>query len=46
MVQYDVGRLVVLDEASSVVGLLSRSDVLRMLYGERAQRACGMQVRP
>jgi predicted transcriptional regulator len=39
MVQYDVGRLVVLDEASSVVGLLSRSDVLRMLYGERAQRA-------
>jgi tRNA nucleotidyltransferase (CCA-adding enzyme) len=36
MVKEDIGRLPVLDEDEQLVGLVSRSDVLRILYGPKA----------
>ncbi len=33
MVKEDIGRLPVLDEDDRLVGLVSRHDVLRILYG-------------
>ena len=39
MVMHDIGRLPVLDRDDKIMGLVSRHDVLRALYGTRAQSA-------
>ena len=41
MVKEDIGRLPVLDEDGKLVGLVSRIDVLRILYGPKASSKSG-----
>ncbi|ADL13192.1 CBS domain-containing protein [Acetohalobium arabaticum] len=44
LVEYDIGRLPVLNRNNELVGIVTRSDVLRVLYGE-ADYIKGMQNR-